>query len=220
MSKHMLKSLSAIPSTFSIAHFGGETAEGIFLSVKASEPIIQFEKWESPEEFSVERDTVDNSLIKLHAAKLHKNMTIGLTISTKKPTKFDIQLLIDKGEKTDENKDKSPFSVLLDKYSLSELRSVDIEKLFELRGKGLSEEESSISEEIFLLESKIKNLKNQRLIAWMLPQMDTLMILKFLLLLLIVFGGSGIYFFIIRPDLKKKSMKQAILKELIPEFCT
>lgn len=215
LSKHMLKSLSAIPSTLSIEHVGGETAEGIFLSVKSSEPIIQFQKWESPEDFTVERDTTNNSSIKLHATKLHKGTIIGVTVSTKKPTELDIQLLIDKGEKTEEKKNRSSVLSVLDyKYLLSDLRSDDIRKLIELRDKGLSDEEATIYEEIFLLESKIEHLKSQSLLTWVIPQLEVITVLKLLLLFLLVFGGGLFFFNVLRPDLKKKSMKQQVLNEI------
>lgn len=98
LSNEMLKSLSAIPSTVEVKHISGTTAKGLRLDISCNVPIINFQQWQSDENFSVKKLDAENKKLRLEALQLRKGSTIGLTILTKELPKLETNALIDTGE--------------------------------------------------------------------------------------------------------------------------
>lgn len=200
------KFLSEIPQSVALYHVGGETAEGIILMIKSSEPILKFQKWESPEDFSVEQ--INKNTIKLNSTQLRKGATIGIIIYTKKTTKLETQLFIDKGEKIQDWKKRKPFN---DSNPLRYLKIEDYDKLIDMYYKGFSDEALNIKKEMFLLESKVENLKSQNFFSWIKHPIGALILM---MIFFAVVGIGIVYFVSIKPELKLKSMRNQVLNEI------
>lgn len=202
-----------IPKTVSLEHAGGETAEGIILMIKSSEPILKFQKYESPEHFYIEQ--INNNSIKLNATQLRKGAKISVVIYTKKTTKLETQLLINKGEKIEDNEKLSSFvSILEDLKPLEDLKTEEYKKLVEMYKKGLPVEAINIKKEIFLLEAKVERLKSQSFFSWIKPQLHPNVVLILGAILITGIFGGLLYFVSIKPDLKLKSMRNKVFEEI------
>jgi len=158
----MFKSLTAIPSTIEIQHVSGGTAKGLLIEVIASEPILQFHKWQSIEDFTVKKLGGQNKSLRLEAPQLRKGATIGLTLLTRGIPKIETKTVIDTGEDVESQEKDSPS---LDPDILR-LGPKVISGLPDEFIKYLTRRPLPLESEIVVLEREIKALRSKTLLSW------------------------------------------------------
>ncbi len=125
LSTRMLKHLNSIPTTVEFLHLSGKPAKGLVAQIDSSEPIQNFTKFESMENFTVVRGSdPQQKRLYLYATQLRPTARIGVTVVTVKPSTIHVGLILSEGERIKTYYDKPRYPDYVQETSDEELSSL------------------------------------------------------------------------------------------------
>jgi len=167
LSKQILSNLSTIPSTVSLEHVGGGTIKGLLLDIEFSESILQYQKWDSSEYYTIEKIKNANTL-RIEAVRIRKDATIGVTVLTKTIPIIKTNILIDVGIIYNlENEKQLRQNIVLPEYIKEELNSNSVMSYEYVKDVVAGEKEILVFQ-IEVLNKIIERLRSQTLSNWWL----------------------------------------------------
>lgn len=206
----MFKSLTAIPSTIEIQHVSGGTAKGLLIDVIASEPILQFHKWQSIEDFTAKKLGGQNKSLRLEAPQLRKGATIGITLLTRGIPKVETKTVIDTGQyvesKQEDSLDVDPEILRFGPKFISRLPDELI--------KYLTRSSLPLESEIVVLEREIKALRSKTLMSWVTDYLKHPLFIPLVVLLIAVTGLVVLVVKLRKRDQRKRLAKEKVIEEI------